>query len=773
MPSDRIGAVPPTVLVTGDIVLDCHLYGGVQTGATSSSDPTTTYAESLGGAALSHRLLFAAADAEGLAYDATLAHWQSENQSREKSGKKAQPRPVDLPDTRPAPIFHAELALDISDLAKRIPNQLRSYGVWTDRAARRGAKDRIWRVERHFGYGKNESSTSDGILTNRSAAAGSAALTFIDDGCLRFRHATSRGLWQNLALDGHYLLKTSWPLCRGDLWSALTPVMDRLIVVVSATDLRREDLRISHRLSWEQCAETTLHALQHDAAAQELLRAAHVIINFGSEGALWVHRAVGRTAARLLFDPVRLEGDHARDFEGTVYGFQTCFAVGIATHLMKRHAAAEDASGRSPFRSAEAMEGAIHAGAVAGLTAGRRLLELGHGTIGSTPGFPEAAVGSTLASRPGGFVAVTVPADCYQRPADRRWTVLEQAELAEGQESVPLTGLALLTARYGPKALSHVPALKLGDLFTVDRDEIERLRIVEALIRAYEATKVQKRPLSIGVFGPPGSGKSFGAKALAKAMFDEEMPFLEFNLSQFKNPEELTGAFHRVRDAVLKGTTPVAFWDEFDSQHYKWLQYLLAPMQDGGFQDGQITHPIGKCVFIFAGGTSPTLEQFGVPEPDSPTQDELAALTPDGQKEQMETFRDQDELYREFKLLKGPDFMSRLHGFLNVLELNPSRTAVGPDITWPIRRALLLRNLLELKEAEELDIDSGLLFALLCAPRYNHGARSFEKVVLAIARGRENGRIHRAALPPDSVLARETNANEFHELMNQRNVFKT
>jgi hypothetical protein len=59
-----------------------------------------------------------------------------------------------------------------------------------------------------------------------------------------------------------------------------------------------------------------------------------------------------------------------------------------------------------------------------------------------------------------------------------------------------------------------------------------------------------------------------------------------------------------VRDRVLAGEMPVVFWDEFDSRAYFWLQYLLAPMQDGRFQHGQLNHSIGKCVFVFAGGTS-------------------------------------------------------------------------------------------------------------------------------------------------------------------------
>jgi len=132
----------------------------------------------------------------------------------------------------------------------------------------------------------------------------------------------------------------------------------------------------------------------------------------------------------------------------------------------------------------------------------------------------------------------------------------------------------------------------------------------------------------------------------------------------------------------------VAFWDEFDSQQYKWLQYLLAPMQDGAFQQGELTHPIGKCIFIFAGGTSATLADFGIKDPQTLTARERRGLS----AEEREAL---SERYDGFKLLKGPDFISRLHGFLNVLGPNPreirQRQHLVPDpadITWPIRRAL-------------------------------------------------------------------------------------
>ena len=276
---------------------------------------------------------------------------------------------------------------------------------------------------------------------------------------------------------------------------------------------------------------------------------------------------------------------------------------------------------------------------------------------------------------------VEIPPDVCSDPGCP-WTILSQSEsgrVARGAPAVPLTGLAHLAARYGRQALSHVPALRRGSLFTVDRSEIESFRALDTLIWKYEHGGVQKKPLSIGVFGPPGAGKSFGVEALAKSVLGEKVPFLEFNLSQFNEPHELIGAFHRVRDAVLKGVTPVAFWDEFDSRQYRWLQYLLAPMQDGAFQEQGVILPIGKCIFVFAGGTSPTLEAFGVAEPIEPTVDELKKLEAAPRKNRHDQYREQVDRFQAFRLLKGPDFISRLHGYLNVLGPNPRSGTGCPD----------------------------------------------------------------------------------------------
>jgi hypothetical protein len=165
------------------------------------------------------------------------------------------------------------------------------------------------------------------------------------------------------------------------------------------------------------------------------------------------------------------------------------------------------------------------------------------------------------------------------------------------------------------------------------------------------------------------------------------------------------------------------------------------------------------------------VDEFGVQNPREPDQDEMAALDSGERQERRRIFKEDSDRYRAFQLVKGPDFVSRLDGFLNVLGPNPNEETECLDTTWPIRRALILRSILGLKDHDELDIDPGLLYALLLAPKYLHGARSFEKIVKSLAQRRDGQRLHRSALPPRPLLDRETCADAFHAVLAQRDIF--
>src|SRR5262249_21686003 len=134
------------------------------------------------------------------------------------------------------------------------------------------------------------------------------------------------------------------------------------------------------------------------------------------------------------------------------------------------------------------------------------------------------------------------------------WTIIGTNH-ATAETPGPLFGVAAKLALGGLDFLVDAPKLRFAKVVTVDRGELESLRAVRELLRRYHAGN-DRRPLSIGVFGPPGAGKSFAVKEIAKGVFGDRVPLLEFNLSQFDGPPSLSGALHQVRDVAIEGDIP-------------------------------------------------------------------------------------------------------------------------------------------------------------------------------------------------------------------------
>ena len=267
----------------------------------------------------------------------------------------------------------------------------------------------------------------------------------------------------------------------------------------------------------------------------------------------------------------------------------------------------------------------------------------------------------------------------------------------------------------GPNRLfKNVPVCRYRDLSTVDLDEIENYHAIKTLmgeyIYAYDHPLQPGKapnPISVAVFGPPGSGKSFGVKQIAKSM--ERFRISSLNLSQYGSAAELFAALDAA--LVYEGNSiPLIFFDEFDSEldglSRGWLKYFLAPMQDGEYTLDGRTMTIPGAFFVFAGGTAPSFPEF---------------------------LPDDEESTQEFQRVKGPDFVSRLKGILNIKGPNPTSVTDRRHI---IRRALLLRNLFERQaqnfcdpETGKVHISPALLRALLRVSEFRHGSRSMEFIV--------------------------------------------
>lgn len=292
----------------------------------------------------------------------------------------------------------------------------------------------------------------------------------------------------------------------------------------------------------------------------------------------------------------------------------------------------------------------------------------------------------------------------------------------------------------------HVPVCRFNKMATVDRDEIESYHTIKALlddyILRYDASdeKESVQPLSVAVFGPPGSGKSFGVKQIAASCGRYQV--FSLNVSQYKGAGELFEAL----DEALKSAgdqIPLIFFDEFDSElegtSRGWLKYFLAPMQDGEYTLKGKINTVKGAVFVFAGGTASSFQGF---LPQNPEETE------------------------RFRKIKGMDFVSRLKGVLNIKGINPVNQRDRAHI---IRRAMILRGQLERNIPgvfthgdSKANVSRALLSALLRVSFYRHGARSLE-FILAMCRLSDVDRFTPSCLPLDEQLDIHLDVKDFQQ----------
>ncbi len=721
MPTAAIS--PRVVVVTGDVTIDWSVArsrGAASAGSAWSADDSSRAYWKPGGSALLADVITAVAN--------RLQSRPAEGGARRQPG--------------PGPTLEVRHMTAPNGVAPDDARYHHSYALWEGGPLVHERDPAPWRVKEFLG------------LDNRRVEAGSQAaqamrvvddtpdaeLVVLDDAGLGFRERSE--LWPAaLQAKGRrpwILLKMARPVASGSLWKQLhARHADRLVVVMTVNDLRRTEVQISRELSWERTAQDLAWELTNNPRVNALSRCAHVVVSVYTAGAFLM--SGGR--CRLFFDPKAIEGSWQQDHPGGMIGYTTCLTAALARELM---------------RSPESPK--IDHGILSGLAGMRRLHIEGYGkrqaaAPGAALAFPIDVVVDELAGSSSAFTAADVQDPVRflrERPTAGSgpatsgfWSILQDrytGSLERIARRIVLEGADV--------ALVGVPLGSFGDLLTVDRREIESFRSIRALVAEYHRQPHRKAPLSIAVFGAPGSGKSFGILEVAKSLLRGQIKEITFNLSQFRGPAELLGAFHEVRDLVLKGWLPLVFWDEFDTsvegQPLGWLRHFLAPMQDGAFQEGQLSHPLGRSIFVFAGGTSDRIESFGTG---------MGAAS--------------------FKDVKGPDFVSRLKGYVNILGPNRQRSldagAASADPYYVIRRAILLRSILKRERGHLFDkgilsIDPGVLRAFLEIGEYKHGARSIESIVtMSLLTGKTS--FERSSLPAAEQLGLHVDAREFLALV--------
>jgi hypothetical protein len=459
-----------------------------------------------------------------------------------------------------------------------------------------------WRVKEFLGY--------DGPLKAEHSkieikADENFKTIIIDDAANGIRNSEeSKNILNNIEKLDNIIYKLARPLNAGENSSLWSNVLIKhkntecgLIVLLDVNDLRNEGASISHGLTWERFASDVVHFFTNPNKLSRFNEDSFngwIIVKAGLEGAVIFppgFKTVQHPDSKppvLVYHPLKGEDDDFDEFrgKGQMTGYFSVFTAAIGHCL----------------NSSETLsDGCLINAVKTGLLASGELLKHGFMVDAncSSAKYPIEKIAEIIKTNIANeFQDTKIPFIPQNYSIHKRaWTIVETQKLKG------IVEMAAKLVRLGDENQDiQSPCAKFGNLTTYDPSEIVNFRTVKRLVREYLEAGVTDRPLSIGVFGKPGSGKSFGVKEVVSSLLPGNTPVWTFNLSEFQTVAELARTFHIIHDLTRDGSMPLIFFDEFDcslnGEMCGWLKYFLAPMQDGKFNDGSDIHPIGRAILF-------------------------------------------------------------------------------------------------------------------------------------------------------------------------------